>query len=301
MPDEIQLVPLAEIDDTALARDRTGLDPESLRELRDSIVKSGLRLPVELFPLPEPYGEVRYGIVSGFRRVAACRELFGWGMEQYAAIPAIVRPARELAETLAAMVEENAVRADLSPYEQGRIAWFARNAGVFPTIEEAVDRLYPAANPMKRSRLRALATLPEELDGLLTAPEKLSLRQALRIAGAIRDGFGEAMATALQQSSLKDPETQWALLQPYLMEAERLGADEGEAAPAPAPVERRRPIRVSRPRVGIVVRREMTRDGWCLHFTGKEAKSALMDRVIEELEDIFSPRWSVSDPRRAPR
>jgi ParB family chromosome partitioning protein len=139
----------------ALARDRTGLDPEPLRELRDSILKSGLRLPVELFPLAEPSGDHRYGIVSGFRRVAAYRELHGWGMEQYASIAAFVRAPRELAQTLAAMVEENAVRADL--------------------------------------------------------------------------------------------------------------------------------------------------DGWCLHFTGKEAKSALMDRVIEEIEDIFSPRWATSRPERAPR
>jgi ParB family chromosome partitioning protein len=306
MSEPIQHVPLAEIDDAALARDRTGLDPEPLRELRDSILKSGLRLPrlpVELFPLAEPSGDHRYGIVSGFRRVAAYRELHGWGMERYASIPAFVRAPRELAETLAAMVEENAVRADVSPYEQGRVAWFGRNAGVFPTIEEAVERLYPTANAMKRSRLRALASLPEELDGLLTAPEKLSLRQALRIAGAIREGFGEVMATALQQSSLNDPETQWQILQPYLVEAERQQQAAEDVEPTPALVSegRRRPFRTSRPRPGIVIRREMTRDGWCLHFTGKEAKSALMDRVIEEIADIFSPRWATSRPERAPR
>ena len=301
MSDTIQHVPLAEIDDAALARDRTGLDPEPLRELRDSILKSGLRQPVELYPIEQPDGEARYGIVSGFRRVAAYRELHGWGMEQYASIPAFVRPARELAATLAAMVEENAVRADLSPYEQGRISWYARNAGVFPTIEEAVERLYPTANAVKRTRLRALASLPEELDGVLTAPERLSLRQALRIAGALRDGFGEAMVTALRQSSLKDPDTQWQLVLPYLVEAERLHGEDAEPAPTPAPDGRGRPIRTSRPRAGLVIRREMTRDGWCLHFTGKEAKSALIDRVFLEIEDIFSPRWAACDPRRAPR
>ena len=198
------------------------------------------------------------------------------------------------------MVEENAVRADLSPYEQGRIAWYARNAGVFPTIEEAVERLYPTANAVKRTRLRALAELPEEFDGELTAPEKLALRQALRIAGALRDGFGEAMVTALRQSNLKDPDTQWQLLLPYLVEAERLHED-AEPAPTPAPEGRGRPIRTSRPRAGLVIRREMTREGWCLHFTGKEAKSALIDRVFLEIEDIFSPRWAACDPNRAAR
>ena len=51
MADTIELVPLAEIDDAALPRDRTALQAEPLRELRDSILKSGLRQPVELFPL----------------------------------------------------------------------------------------------------------------------------------------------------------------------------------------------------------------------------------------------------------
>ena len=36
MPNPIHLVPLAEIDDAALPRDRTGLDPDALRELRES-------------------------------------------------------------------------------------------------------------------------------------------------------------------------------------------------------------------------------------------------------------------------
>ena len=75
MSDTIHRIPLAEIDDAALPRDRTGLDPEPLRELRDSILASGLRMPVELFPLVAPARRPRYGIVSGFRRVAAFREL----------------------------------------------------------------------------------------------------------------------------------------------------------------------------------------------------------------------------------
>ncbi len=43
-----------------------------------------------------------------------------------------------------------------------------------------------------------------------------------------------------------------------------------------------------RPR-GIVIRREMARDGWVLHFTGREARGMLMDRVIEEIELMFAP------------
>jgi ParB family chromosome partitioning protein len=295
---EVHPVPLAEIADDALPRDRTGLDPEPLRELRDSILASGLRQPVELFPLAEPRGDLRYGIVSGFRRVKAFRELLAMGIERFAAVPAFLLPARDLAQTLAAMVEENEIRAALSPYEQGRIAMFARDQDLFPTIEEAVDRLYPAANRMKRSRLRAIAHVAECLDDVLTAPEKLSLRQLVRIGEACRHGFAEVMAAALDEASLKDPDTQWQLLQPYLAESERSRSEEPEPAPSAAPGTRRRPIRLSRPRYGLVIRRELIRDGWRLNFTGPEAKSALMDRVIEEIEAIFTPVSGLPSRRR---
>jgi len=51
------------------------------------------------------------------------------------------------------MVEENEIRAALSPWERGRIALLAHRQEVFGTIEEAVARLYPAAPRMKRARL----------------------------------------------------------------------------------------------------------------------------------------------------
>jgi ParB family chromosome partitioning protein len=108
------------------------------------------------------------------------------------------------------------------------------------------------------------------------------------------------MAAALDEASLKTPDAQWHLLLPYLLESERLH-EASDPAPIPAPGTRSRPIRLSRPRMGLIVRREMTRDGWSLHFTGKDAKSPLMDRIIEEIEDIFSPRWARSRPERAPR
>lgn len=277
MTGKVEPIPLDDIDDDAVPRERTGLDGEAFAELKASILASGLRMPVEVFALEDRPG--RFGIVSGFRRVAAFRELRAMGAGRFDAVPAFVRPARGLAETLAAMVEENAVRADLSPWEQGRIALVARELGAYPTIEAAVEGLYPAADKSKRARLRALARLVEGFDGALAAPEALSLRQAMRLAGAVRDGYGEAMRVALGESRLSDPEAQWALVAPYLDEAEKMGPAVG-----------RRPIRVARPRASLVIRREMTPEGWRLHFTGKDAKSALMDRVIEEIEDIFRPR-----------
>ncbi len=91
MPDPIQPIPTDAIDEAALARDRTAADPQALDELKQSIVASGLRMPIEVFELAEPDGPHRYGLISGFRRLAAFRALTAWGLDGYTAIPAFVR------------------------------------------------------------------------------------------------------------------------------------------------------------------------------------------------------------------
>jgi ParB family chromosome partitioning protein len=287
MPDStatIHQIPLAEIDDGALTRDRSGLGADALTELKTSIAASGLRQPVELFPLSDPRPPHRYGLLSGLRRLAAFRDLHELtGQERYAAIPAFLRAPGSMAEALTSMVEENEIRESVSPWERGRIAWLAHRQGAFPTIEEAVARLYPAANAVKRTRLRALAHLAEAFDNFFTAPEQLSLRQCLRLSAALNAGFGEVIRTALEESSLTDPQTQWDLVVPLLTEAER------QPAGTAHPERPGRPGRVFRPRETLTIRREMTRDGWCLHFTGREAKGALIDEVIDEIERVFTP------------
>jgi ParB family chromosome partitioning protein len=281
MPDVIQLIPLHAIDETTLPRDRTGLDPDALLELRLSIAASGLRMPVELFP--HPHDPDRYGLLSGFRRLHAFRDLLELtGQEKYAAIPALLRPAAALATQLAAVIEENEIRADLSAYERGRIAWSAVRMSLFPTIEEAVEKLYPNANRDKRRQLRALAHLAEELDGELTHPEAFSLRQCLRLAAAVSRGYADLIRHALGESRLTTAEAQWLVLLPILTEAEK-------SEPDPVAVSRGgRPRRTLTPRRGLNIRRERTSQGWALHFTGREATSALLDVVFDEIELMFS-------------
>jgi ParB family chromosome partitioning protein len=290
-PQAIHLIPLGEIDAQALVRDRTAIDPEAQRELCDSIAKSGLRMPVEVYAFPEPRGAHRYGLVSGFRRLAAFRALHGErGLEAHAAIPAFVRTPADRAEAMAAMVEENAVRAGISPWESARVAAEATNHGLYGTLEEAVDHLFPTANAMKRSRIRAVARVVEALDGLLSEPEHLSLRQLLRLAGAIREGFAEPLEVALRQTRLRDPASQWAAMLPYLVEAERFASSSGEPTPETRePATRGRPRRILAPRPHLVVRREITRDGYILRFTGREATSGLLDEVLDQIDRWLSP------------
>ena len=101
MPDStatIHQIPLAEIDESALTRDRSGLGADALTEIKTSIAASGLRQPVELFALSKPRisssGQPhRYGLLSGLCRLMAFRDLHELtGQERYKAIPAFLRP-----------------------------------------------------------------------------------------------------------------------------------------------------------------------------------------------------------------
>jgi ParB family chromosome partitioning protein len=288
-PDEatpIRPIPLELIDEGALPRDRTVLDAAALIELRLSIAASGLRMPIEVFP--HPYDPDRYGLLSGYRRLHAFRALLDLtGQERYAAIPAFVRPAADRATLLAAVVEENEIRADLSPWERGNILTGAVRMEIFATVDEAVDRLYPNADRNKRRRLRLLALLVEELDGELVDPESLSLRQCLRLANALTRDFGEVIRVALAETERDaTPETQWQVLQPLLREAETTDPIEAGTAAVSRPG---RPRRNLTPRRGLNIRRERTNDGYCLHFTGRLATSSLIDTVFDHVEMLFSP------------
>ena len=151
----------------------------------------------------DPIDTFRYGLLSGFRRIAAYRALAETGLAEKFAPPSPPSCARPPTAPPASppWSRRTRSRADLSPWEKGRIAVVARDQGVFATIEAAVDRLYPAADATRRSRLRSIARLAKSLEGALTAPEKFSDRQLLRIANACRNGFTTIVQTALEQSS----------------------------------------------------------------------------------------------------
>src|SRR5690606_10270003 len=121
-------------------------------------------------------------------------------------IPAFLRTPATLTEAMTAMVEENAIRADISPWEQAMVAVRATQNGLFDTTDAAVEALYPRLSRDKRYRLRSIAYLAADLYGSLTAPETLSLRQLLRLAAANARGYGDLMRHALLHSSDKQPD-----------------------------------------------------------------------------------------------
>ena len=268
---------LDSIDEHALPRDRTTLDPEALSELRTSIAASGLRQPIEVFELAEPDGPHSYGLISGFRRLTAMRELCALNPTRPATIAATLRHPAGLAEAMAEMVEENDIRAELSPWEQGRILLTAVEHGIFDTPDAALARLYPNATRQRRFRLRALACVAEALDGQLATPEALSQRQMLRLAASLRPDFTDLIRHVLAEHVDEGLAAQWQALLPVLDEADTALKD-------PTPYTPGRPRRLVRLPRGLTLRRERTARGWTLHFSGPEASAALMETVIAEVE-----------------
>lgn len=99
------------------------------------------------------------------------------------------------------------------------------------------------------------------------------------MAGRVPD---QSFREALRETRLTDPESQWEAVLPLLVEAEHY-----HRAEPTGPVRPGRPRRVLNPRAGLTIRREMTRDGWILRFTGREATGPLMELVMEEIDRIF--------------
>lgn len=272
-------LPLDEIDAEALPRDRGALRGAAFEELADSILRHGLRLPVEVCPLE---GARPWGLVSGYRRLAAFRRLAGQGVAACATIPALCLAPEDMADALRMMVEENSVRAPVAPWDRGRILVEAVARGHFPTLDEAVERLHPAASRQKRARLRAVADAVDWFAGHLTAPEHLSERRLLRLAAALRGGYGEVMAAALRDLRERGPRPEWRLLDAILREAE--AETRGDLPPDPRPGRPRRRVRL---RPTLTIRREMTAEGWSLRLAGPDATGALAEDIMDEVERLF--------------
>lgn len=214
----IEALPLEAIEATAIVRDRVVIDAAEMKELRDSIQRNGVRLPIEAFALEEPKGRRQYGLISGYRRLMATRELFEMTeAEEFATIPALVMQRADRAEATTRMVEENEVRAALSPFERGRIAVLAADQGLYENAQAAVDGLFPVASKAKRSKIRSFALIFAELGDLLVNGDQMQEKQGLRLASALRLSGDGPLREAL--GGLRDPQSfgeEWAVLEPVV-------------------------------------------------------------------------------------
>ena len=214
---EIHHLPLTAILPHALPRDRSQIEPEALAELQLSIATSGLRQPIEVFELATPEPPFTHGLISGLRRLTAHQALAALRQNgDFTTIAAFLRQPRSIPHAIALMIEENEARADLSPWEKGRILVDCVSQGIFETLDQAVKSLHPNITRQKRTRLRACATVVEDLEGRLPDPGRLTEHSILRLSSALRGGFVDLIHQVLKETMGQSLETQWAALQQTL-------------------------------------------------------------------------------------
>ena len=185
----IQSLPLDAIETDYLIRDRLGLEEEGQGALVASIRARGQQMPVEVVDL----GAGRYGLISGWRRLAALRALHAeTGEDRFATALAVLRRPADAPEAYLAMVEENEIRVGLSYYERARIAARAVEAGVFAGDTEALQALFAAASRARRSKIGSFLRIVRALDGGLRFPAAIPERLGLALSAALEADAGLA-------------------------------------------------------------------------------------------------------------
>ena len=274
-------LPLERIDLDYMPRDRIVVEASELEELKTSILAHGLRLPVEVVALEDGI----YGLVSGWRRVTAVRQLQDEDPATWTTIKAIIRPPYEAAELYTAMVEENELRAQVTPYERGRIAVVAASLGAFTDTEAAIETIFAAASKAKRSKIRSFAYVHDELGDMLQFPTDLSERNGLRLAFALREGFAQELRMALHGSVRGGPALEWALLEPIVAAAEAVERthDRGGRPKTRFAKPTGRPDGLAN---GITMERVLHEDGYSIRLRGTVVDVTLVDQLMNQLR-----RW----------
>lgn len=202
-------LPLDAVDEHHLVRDRIAADPEAMEELVASIRARGQQAPIDVADL----GGGRYGLISGWRRLVALRQLQAEGAGT-GSVLALVRNPRAAAGAYLAMIEENEIRAGLSFYERARVVVRATDAGVFADDREALAHLFAAASRPRRSKIGSFVRVVRALDGVLRFPRALSERQGLRLAAGLdaQDGLEQRLIAALSAAPPATAAAEWAVI-----------------------------------------------------------------------------------------
>ncbi len=202
----VMRLPLDQVDETWLVRDRIGSDTDALASLKASLRSHGQRSPIEVADL----GQGHFGLISGWRRLTALRALHEeTGQDKFTTVLALPRKPEMAEDAYVAMVEENEIRLGLSYFERARIAAKAVEAGVFKDEKRALQTLYASASRAKRSKigsfLRIYHALGNDLRFASALPERLGLAvvKALdadpRLAGRMARQLAANPATSAAQ------------------------------------------------------------------------------------------------------
>lgn len=283
-------IPISDIAEASMVRDRMVLDAGEMEELKLSISAHGLRLPIEIYA-QDAGAEKPYGLLSGFRRLQAVRDLYALTkQEKYAQIKAIIRRPDDLGGAVTAMVEENEIRASLSHFERGRIAVISAQQGVFPSIEAAVNALFSSGSKAKRSKIRSFALIFEELGDLLSFPEFLKEKDGLRLAAVLRSGaesrLREGLAAGQERGDCQSAAEEWALLEPVVEEFEQDAIPNNKGGRP-----KRKPANgggeVMRLSTGITLQRQSDSQGHLIRIKGARVDSTVVEEALQYLAQLL--------------
>lgn len=191
-------IPLADIHEDYIERDRLGQGGEDMIALKQSLIQRGQQTPIEVVALPAG----GYGLISGWRRYRALLALSEeTGEARFAQVLALLRRPEDMPATYLAMVEENEIRANLSHFERARIVAKSVEHSVFVTDKAALNGLFGAASRAKRSKIKAFLPIVRALDGALRFPEALSERSGLTLSHLLQDmpTLPQRLSDALRQ------------------------------------------------------------------------------------------------------
>lgn len=259
----VQSLPLEQIDQDYLVRDRIQLDHAELDSLIASLRAHGQRSPIEVTELPDG----RFGLISGWRRLQALQHLAREeGGESFGRVQALLRRPASAALAYVAMVEENEIRQGLSYYERARIAARAVDIGVFATEKQALQSLFAAASRARRSKIGSFLSIYRRLDPGLRFPAALPERLGLRLAQAL-EHRSEDLLAALTQTPAQSATEEQALLERVL------------SRPAPSTKPQRPEEGMRELATGIFVTSSTKAGQMTLSLSGPEVNAALLERI----------------------
>jgi ParB family transcriptional regulator, chromosome partitioning protein len=242
-------LPLDRIAEDHLVRDRLTLDADEMAALKASLSARGQQTPIEVVEA----GEGRYGLISGWRRVTALREL------GQPTVLAVVRRPEGAAEAYQAMVEENEIREPLSFWERAHVAVTAVRLGIHPDIGAAVAALFAHSPRARRSKIASFARLHEAFGEALRFPTAIPERLGLALASALdRPGFAAAVRDALRRAEPLDGAAERRVLERVLKgRAEKPAPAAAEVAPGIALKEGKGRLTLSGPGVDAALARDL--------------------------------------------
>lgn len=225
----IEQIPIDAIKADYLVRDRVEIDADDMAALKDSLRANGQQTAIEVVP----HGPETFGLISGWRRLSALRELYLEG--GLGTVLAIIRHPEDSASAYLAMVEENEIRSGLSFYERGRIVARAVDEGAYATDKDALSGLFGSVPRAKRSKIGSFVRIVRALDRDLQFPTALSERLGLALAQALGADAGLAarLRKALDKAHVRTAAAEVATITDIISPAKK---PSGKPAPAGEPL-----------------------------------------------------------------